>query len=82
MKWTNLTKNYKNQVALLKEKSPYERLGVDELVSLKDAKKAYKQKMKLYHPDKTDSFMSSHGTEISKLLNEALEKIKENKRNV
>ena len=81
MKWVNIDTNYKDQIASMRAQSAYERLGVDESVSLRDAKKAFKAKMKLYHPDRTHSFMSFPRTEIAKLLNDALEKIKEDKKN-
>lgn len=41
-----------------------------------EVKKAYRKKMRLYHPDKTDAFMSEHGEELSKLLNQAVDQIK------
>ncbi|HAT2492089.1 TPA: J domain-containing protein [Aeromonas hydrophila] len=78
MKWTDIdTKtSYKNQLEILRAQNPYERLGISIGATMDDVKKAYRKKMKLYHPDRTDNFMASHGEEISKLLNLAVEQIK------
>lgn len=76
MKWKNIDTNYKNQIDNLKNQNPYERLGIDYGATMDDVKKAYKRKIRLYHPDRTDDFMSEHGQEFSKLLNQAVEQIK------
>lgn len=75
MKWKDINNNYKSQIEILKMQTPYERLGISYGATIEDAKKAYRKKISLYHPDRTDSFMSTHGEEVSKLLNEAVEKI-------
>jgi curved DNA-binding protein CbpA len=76
MKWKNLDTTYKDQLEQLKAKSPYDRLGVSFGATMPEVKKAYRSKMSLYHPDRTDDFMSIHGEEITKLLNEAVKQIK------
>ena len=76
MKWKNIDTNYKNQIDNLKNQNPYERLGIDYGATMDEVKKAYKRKIRLYHPDRTDDFMSEHGQEFSKLLNQAVEQIK------
>lgn len=76
MKWNEIDTTYKNQLEVLKEQNPYERLGIQYGASMDEVKKAYRRKMRLYHPDRTDNFMTGHGEEISKLLNQAVEQIK------
>ncbi|MBA6379692.1 MULTISPECIES: DnaJ domain-containing protein [unclassified Colwellia] len=81
MKWTNIELGYENKLDLLKKKSSYELLGITQEASLKEIKKAYKKKVLLYHPDRTDDFMTSYSEEVIKLLNKAVDKIKENIKN-
>lgn len=76
MKWKNIDTNYQNQLEKLRSQNPYERLGIEYGATMDEVKKAYRKKMRLYHPDRTDNFMSGHGEELSKLLNQAVEQIK------
>ncbi len=76
MKWNEIDTSYKNQLERLRTQNPYERLGIEYGSTMPEVKKAYRKKMSLYHPDRTDNFMSDHGEEISKLLNQAVEQIK------
>jgi len=76
MKWKEIDTNYKNQLERLIAQNPYERLDIEYGSTMPEVKKAYRKKMSLYHPDKTDNFMSDHGEEVSKLLNQAVEQIK------
>ena len=75
MKWKNIETSYQNQIEKIRSQSPYERLGLEYGATMDEVKKAYRKKIKLYHPDKTDGFMSVHGEELSKLLNQAVEQI-------
>lgn len=76
MKWKDIDTRYSNQLERLKAQNPYERLGIEYGATMGEVKMAYRRKMRLYHPDRTDQFMSDHGEEISKLLNQAVEQIK------
>lgn len=76
MKWNEIDTSYTSQLERIKAQNPYERLGIEYGATMDEVKKAYRKKMRLYHPDRTDNFMSVHGEEISKLLNEAVEQIK------
>ena len=76
MKWNDIDTSYKNQLEEIKAQNSYERLGIEYGATMDEVKKAYRKKMRLYHPDRTDDFMSNHGEEIAKLLNEAVEQIK------
>jgi DnaJ-class molecular chaperone len=80
MKWKNIDNSYTNQIDKIKDQTPYERLGVDRSTSLNDVKKAYRRKVSLYHPDRTDSFMTGYSEEVVKLLNQAVEHIKKDKK--
>ena len=76
MKWKNIDTNYQNQLEKMRSQNPYERLGIEYGATMDEVKKAYRKKMRLYHPDRTDNFMAGHGEELSKLLNQAVEQIK------
>lgn len=76
MKWKDIDTRYSNQIARLKAQNCYERLGIQYGATMAEVRMAYRRKMRLYHPDRTDKFMSGHGEEISKLLNQAVEQIK------
>jgi len=77
MKWKDINNSYIDQLTALKEQDPYQRLGIHRGATLEQVKAAYRRKMRLYHPDRTDTFMATHGEEISKLLNQAVVQIKQ-----
>ena len=76
MKWKNIDTSYKNQLEKLKQQNSYERLGLEFGASMNQVKHAYRKKVSLYHPDRTDIFMTSYHEEVIKLLNQAVEQIK------
>lgn len=78
MKWTEIDteKGYTSEIETLKAQSPYQRLDIEPDSTLSEAKKAYKTKVLLYHPDRTDGFMSQYSSEVVKLLNDAIKRIK------
>ncbi|CAM4087110.1 J domain-containing protein [Vibrio neonatus] len=79
MKWTDLDTSqsgYKSELELLESQTPHERLGIPTGATLAQAKKAYKEKVRLYHPDRTDGFMSQYSSEVVKMLNDAIKRIK------
>lgn len=75
MKWTNLDLGYKSRIDTLRAKSPYELLEVNRDTPLDEVKRAYRSKVRLYHPDQADAFMRMHGEEVTKLLNLAMKTI-------
>ncbi|MEZ8096725.1 J domain-containing protein [Photobacterium swingsii] len=79
MKWTEIDadKGYTSKIEELRSQSPHQRLGIKPDATLSEAKKAYKTKVRLYHPDRTDGFMSQYSSEVVKLLNNAIQRIKE-----
>ncbi|WP_289169419.1 J domain-containing protein [uncultured Pseudoalteromonas sp.] len=81
MKWKNIDLGYESKLELLKNQDPYEILNISREANLREVKKAYKRKVLLYHPDRTDTFMTNYSEEVIKLLNKAVDKIKENIKN-
>lgn len=62
-----------NQDSTKINKSPYEILGINENATKEEIQKAYKDKVKQYHPDK----VSHLGEELQKIANEKFLEIKE-----
>jgi len=66
----------------VQQESEYSLLGVSDAASIEDVKKAYYQKMKEYHPDKTSGLgekLKNLALEESKKINGAYEAIKKKK---
>ena len=76
MKWRNIENTYVERLEELKRLTPYELLEVDRSSSMVQIKKAYRKKISLYHPDRTDPFMKEYSEEVVKLLNIAIETLK------
>lgn len=76
MEWKDIKNKYESELDRLKNQTPYERLGVTQYSTIKEVKDAYRRKMRIYHPDRTDIFMSTYSEEVTKLLNESFEQIK------
>ncbi len=65
-----------------KRKSPYEILGVNSNSSVEDIKKAYKQKMKEYHPDRLENFaeeLRDLAVKKTKEINKSYEEIRKSR---
>ncbi len=75
MKWKKYNLNYKDNIESLRAKTPYELLGVSETSTKKEIKRAFLNRIKLYHPDGRDPFMIKYCEEVAKLLNSAMEQI-------
>ena len=80
MKWRDIDNKYYARIEELRDKTPYELLEVSATDSMDDIKKAYRKKIKLYHPDRTDNFMKSYSQEVVKLLNQAIEIIERSRK--
>lgn len=79
MQWKKIDTKYKSQLEMIRVQTPYERLGLEASATIGEVTTAYRRKVRLYHPDKTDSFMTSYSEEVMKLLNQAVDQIKKEK---
>lgn len=71
MNWRDLGNKYKSRLEELEQMTSYEILEVDKTATLTDLKKAYRKKIRIYHPDGADSFLREYTEEVSKLINKA-----------
>lgn len=71
MNWKDLGSKYTPRIEELERMTSYEILEVDTNVTLTDLKKAYRKKIRIYHPDGADGFMKEYTQEVAKLLNKA-----------
>ena len=76
MKWNDISMDgYQSNLEVLSKKSPSEILNVDSNATLQEIKKAYREKMKIYHPDKNQNFTKEYAEDIGKLLNGAYQSL-------
>lgn len=73
MKWREIETGFDGRLQELRNKTAYEVLEIDASSSLLEAKKAWRRKVALYHPDRVDPFMRQYAQELVKILNEAWE---------
>jgi DnaJ-class molecular chaperone len=71
MKWRPLNGKYQDRIEVLRAMPPHVLLDVAANATAEEIKRAYRRKVKTYHPDRIDSFLRPHGEEIMKLLNRA-----------
>lgn len=77
MKWKEVHSTYESNLEKLKKLSPYELIGVQKGIPFSQIKEEYLKKIKIYHPDRTDKFLQEYSQEVTKLLNDAFEKIRD-----
>lgn len=77
MKWTPIRGEYHSELERMKGLDPYELLEIAQNASLEEIKKAYRSKVKIYHPDGADEFLMDYILEVTKLLNDAYKTILE-----
>ena len=54
---------------------PHEVLNIAPGASADEIKSAYRQMVKVYHPDKSDPFMRKHNEQVIKIVNDAYEQL-------
>lgn len=75
MKWRNLDQGRDSLLEEYRAKNPYEVLRVSRNASFDEIHRAYRDIMKVYHPDVADEFMHAVNAEIAKIVNGAYESI-------
>jgi len=75
MKWKNRKPQLSDELARLAGLEPYELLGVAPDATVDEVKSAYRQMVKVYHPDKADPFMKKHNEQVIKLINGAYDRL-------
>lgn len=70
MKWRPLS-GASATLDRLRNQAPHELLGVSEAADEPTVRHAYRERVRLYHPDTVDPFLRAHGEEMVKLLNRA-----------
>lgn len=73
MKWKDRTPYLSDELSRLSGLDAYELLSVATDAGASDIKGAYRQMVKVYHPDKADPFMRKHNEQVIKLINLAYE---------
>ena len=68
MKWKNRTRQSTDELSRLNSMAPHDVLNIKSDSSLEEIKTAYRQKVRIYHPDKSGSFMSKHNEEVIKII--------------
>ncbi|GMU70366.1 MAG: hypothetical protein AMXMBFR37_26980 [Steroidobacteraceae bacterium] len=79
MKWREVPRPYTDHIEALQAllaKDPYGVLGVTQSVSDDELKRAYRLKVRAYHPDKQSPFVRHHAQEVLKVINVAYERIR------
>mgnify|MGYP001291834325 FL=1 len=75
MKWKNRSPQLSDELSRLSGLEPHELLSISADAGADDIKGAYRQMVKVYHPDKADSFMRKHNEQVIKLINAAYERL-------
>lgn len=75
MKWRNRKPQLSDELARLSGLEPNEVLNIAPGASEEEIKSAYRNMVKVYHPDKSDPFMRKHNEEVIKIINRAYEQL-------
>jgi DnaJ-class molecular chaperone len=73
MKWRNRPSKFSDEIARLKSLEPHEVLRIPPTSSLVEIKCAYRNMVKVYHPDASDPFMKEYNEEVFKIITCAYE---------
>lgn len=77
MKWRELKQGPAGRLGQMRNVDPYVLFGVSKDAELAEIKRAYREMVKTYHPDKADPFMRSHCEEALKIINAAMARIEQ-----
>ena len=77
MKWRDVKLNGAGRLADLKKADPYAVFNVQRGADLAAIKRAYRQMVTTYHPDKADPFMKDYCVEMLKIINRAMARIEQ-----
>jgi DnaJ-class molecular chaperone len=80
MKWRDLNQT-PGRLEELRKADPYTLFAVDRGADLPAIKRAYRNLVMTYHPDKADPFMRSYCDEVLKIINRAMARIEDEYRN-
>ena len=75
MKWRDLNRGPTTRLDEMRKVDPYALFGLARGAALDDVKRAYREMVKTYHPDKADPFMRSYCGEALQIINDALAQI-------
>lgn len=75
MRWRDVTGGHRSPLDELERRDPYEVLGVTRATPREEIRRAYLEKVRIYHPDRVDPFLRRHAQEMLKRLNGAWEAI-------
>jgi curved DNA-binding protein CbpA len=75
MKWRNRKPQLSDEVSRLSGLEPHEVLKINPDAGVEEIKRAYRQMVKVYHPDKSDPFLRKHNVEVIKIINQAYERL-------
>lgn len=76
MKWRELNRG-PARLEQMRKIDPYVLFGVAQGADLIEVKRAYRELVKTYHPDKADPFMQSYCGEALKIINAAMARIEQ-----
>jgi len=71
MKWLDINFQFSDEISRLNSLAPHEVLKVAADANVVEIKKAYRHLAKVYHPDKSDPFMTRHNEQVMQIVNAA-----------
>jgi DnaJ-class molecular chaperone len=76
MNWKEISSQYISNLDYLRGLTPYEIFEVGINVTTEELRKAYRKKIIIYHPDKSDKFLMEYNQEVTKIINNAYHELK------
>ncbi len=81
MKWREINQSPSSRLDQMRKVDPYTLFGVTRETDPGEIKRAYREMVKTYHPDKADPFMRSYCGEALKIINAAMARIEREQNN-